>query len=50
MVLQTGRGSLHPTTLKESLSLGYEVAQKLDNALLNVLKQVNKSSDVGFLN
>lgn len=49
-ILLTGGGSLHPSTLQDSLSLGYEVAQNLDKVLLNTLSDINNTSDVGFLN
>lgn len=49
-ILQTGGGSLHPSTLKESLTLGYDVAQNLDKVLLNTLSEIDKVIDVGFLN
>jgi len=48
-VLQAGSGSLHPSTLIESLQLGSEVASQLDAALLDILKQVPAQKDVGFL-
>ncbi|KAF5305613.1 hypothetical protein FQR65_LT07693 [Abscondita terminalis] len=48
-VLQTGSGSLHPTTLIESLALGSQIASKLDAALIKVLKQTQGQKSVGFL-
>lgn len=50
-IFQTGGGSLHATTMKDSLKLGLEVAKKLDNALMEILLTVkDKSENVGFLN
>ncbi|KAG5882251.1 hypothetical protein JTB14_014948 [Gonioctena quinquepunctata] len=48
-VLQTGTGSLHPSTLLESLKLGYTVAQRLDTALSETLSQIQPDQDIGFL-
>lgn len=50
-VFQTGGGSLHPTTMVESLKLGFEVAKKLDSTLLDILSKVESNNmDMGFLN
>lgn len=48
-VLQTGTGSLHPATLIESLKLGYQVAGRLNKALLNTFKKIKPDQDVGFI-
>lgn len=48
-VLQTGMGSLHPTTLLECLKLGYTIGHRLDNALIQTLSEINSKQDVGFL-
>lgn len=48
-VLQTGMGSLHPSTLVECLKLGYSVAQRLDRALIATLQQISSVQDAGFL-
>lgn len=48
-VYQTGKGSLHPSTLIESLKLGFEVAKRLDEALWETLSQIQPDQDVGFL-
>ncbi|CAH0546206.1 unnamed protein product [Brassicogethes aeneus] len=48
-VLQTGAGSLHPTTLVESMKLGHTVGQRLNQALWEALQQIPEDQDVGFL-
>ncbi|KAJ8919845.1 hypothetical protein NQ315_006374 [Exocentrus adspersus] len=48
-VLQTGTGSLHPVTLLECLTLGVKIAQRLDTALWDTLRQIKPNQDVGFL-
>ncbi|XP_018568726.1 exosome complex component RRP42 [Anoplophora glabripennis] len=48
-VLQTGTGSLHPSTLVESLKLGLNVAQGLNEALWEALKLIKPNQDIGFL-
>ncbi|KAB0796464.1 hypothetical protein PPYR_10525 [Photinus pyralis] len=48
-VLQSGSGSLHPSTLRESLKLGLEIGSKLDQALIEVLKQKPAKKQIGFL-
>ncbi|XP_023023763.1 exosome complex component Rrp42 [Leptinotarsa decemlineata] len=48
-VSQTGTGSLHPSTLLESLKLGYTVAKRLNKALLETLAQIKPDQDIGFL-
>ncbi|CAG9841138.1 unnamed protein product [Diabrotica balteata] len=48
-VYQTGTGSLHPSTLIESLQLGLSVAQRLDEALWRTLEEVKPDQDIGFL-
>ncbi|XP_072399651.1 exosome complex component RRP42 [Diabrotica undecimpunctata] len=48
-VYQTGTGSLHPSTLIESLKLGLSVAQRLDEALWRTLEEVKPDQDIGFL-
>lgn len=48
-VLQTGTGSLHPSTLVESLRLGLKVAQGLNEALWEALQQIKPNQDIGFL-
>lgn len=48
-VLQTGAGSLHPSTLIEALKLGEEVAKELDETLLETLAQIDTNQEAGFL-
>lgn len=48
-VLQTGAGSLHPSTLIEALKLGREVAKELDETLLDCLSQIDSNQTAGFL-
>ncbi|XP_018331169.1 exosome complex component RRP42 [Agrilus planipennis] len=48
-VLQGSAGSLHPTTLMDSLGLGVEVANQLNIALMETLQSAPPHFDVGFL-
>lgn len=48
-VLQTGAGSLHPTTLIEAFKLGKEIAKELDGTLLGTLAQIDPKQEAGFL-
>lgn len=48
-ILQTGTGSLHPTTLIDCLNLGHQVAGRLNEALIASLNKIKPSQDVGFL-
>lgn len=49
-ITQTGSGSLHPSTLTESLKLGKEIAMQLDDVLLDILDGIRKRQDAsGFL-
>ncbi|XP_065161292.1 exosome complex component RRP42-like [Atheta coriaria] len=50
-IVQTGGGSLHPSTLIECLKMGQEVANRLDNALVETLHKITNesASDVGFI-
>ncbi|XP_045461907.1 exosome complex component RRP42 [Harmonia axyridis] len=48
-VLQTGTGSFHPDTLKDSLNLGVNIAQKVEKVLLKTLEEIQPNQDIGFL-
>lgn len=48
-VLQTGTSSLQPSSLMQSLHMAQTVAQRLDEALFDILQTVEPNHDVGFL-
>lgn len=48
-VLQTGGGSLHPSTLIQGLKLGQQVARELDATLLDTLNKIDPNQEAGFL-
>lgn len=48
-ITQTGSGSLHATTLTKSLKLAKEAVIQLDDVLSDVLGQVGKKQERGFL-